>query len=138
MEELNAIADAVLLEAPWLCGVWSTHGFVMTFRAREGRTCLCLDCQTDIQTVKFAAPNQTLFCCSDFAHTSEANLLPFAFFISNMHPPLAHNHSQLLSLPFERTPGCTCPFIPCVENVYQLETVRLLILKDFCCKLLEA
>lgn len=88
MEELNAIAGPVLSEAPWLYGVWSAHGFAMTFRAREGRTCLCLDCQTDIQTVKFAAPNQTLFCCSDFAHTSEANLLPFAFFISNTHPPL--------------------------------------------------
>lgn len=52
--------------------------------------------------------------------------------------PLAYNHSQLPFLPFEGSPGCTCSFIFCVENVYQLQTLRLLVLKDFRCKLLEA
>ena len=67
-------------------------------------------------------------------------LVQFKLFESIYPSPLAHNHSQLpfLFLPFERKTGCTCSFILCVENVYQLETLQLLILKDFRCKLLEA
>uniref|UniRef100_A0A0D9RT83 Uncharacterized protein n=1 Tax=Chlorocebus sabaeus TaxID=60711 RepID=A0A0D9RT83_CHLSB len=35
------------------------------------------------------------------------------------------DHNQLLFLPVERNPGCTCSFISCVENIYWLEALRL-------------
>ncbi|EAW93325.1 hCG2045592 [Homo sapiens] len=35
------------------------------------------------------------------------------------------DRNQLLFLPIERNPGCTCSFISCVENIYRLEALSL-------------